>query len=260
MSERATLTLLAGAACLPLTMTLALGCSSPAPAAPRPPDAPVVPTSQAASREVARPSKPTPAFAPAQSGVCTTDYSLVDGTCVHLAFELKGEPLTRALADYKRGVAPPMLGPAIPKLRDRTPPGPLGPGALSRAVDADAGVAKDRRLAELDAMIAVAKDKLRERDESSKAKRVEDPEPPPGQVSAARVTTIVGGTPGAGAFEVTGSEDPMAARNAELSQLTQLLSSEQLQAMSGELSKLGIDPKQLEALVNQARGGEQPSP
>lgn len=235
-----------------VAFVLCAGCTSQQPAAPRPPAAPQIRDDPAPTVET--PSKPTAAFSPANAGRCPADYRLIQGTCVHGAYAVSGEPLSRALAEYRRGIAPPMLGPTIPKARDLAPRGPLGPGALSRPGEADAGTAKERRLAELDAMIAVAKEKLRERDESSKAKRVEGPKPGAGDAGPARVTTIVGGTPGAGAFEVTAPEDPTAARMAELSRLTNMLCSEQIQAMSGELDKLGLDAKQLEALVGQSRG------
>jgi len=238
---------------VPSLLALGVGCNSPQPAAPRPPDAPPVAQAAPAPGQVAAPSRPTPAFAPAQAGRCTNGYYLANDTCVHLAFQLMGEPLTRAIADYKRGVAPPMLGPVPAAANEPGPRGPLGPGALSKASEGDAGPPRERRLAELDAMIAVAQQKLRERDDASKAKRVEGPAPSASDAGA-RATSLVGGSPGAGAFEVTAPQDPGAARSAELSRLTGMLSSEQLQAMSGELSKMGIDPKQLDALIRQARG------
>jgi hypothetical protein len=232
-------------------MTLSLGCSSHEAAAPRPPEAPA--RAQSEPVKVAEPTRPTPAFAPPRAGGCAPDYALVDGTCVHRAYEPTGEPLTRALADYKRGVAPPMLGPSVPRPRDPAVPRPLDPGALSRPADADAGAAKDRRLSELDAMLEVARERLRVRDENSKAKRVDGPSA--SDAGTARVTTVVSGTPG-GTFAVTAPQDPMEARQAELNQLTNMMSSEQLRAMSGELGKLGIDQKQLDALINEARSDQ----
>lgn len=244
-----------------LAACLSASCSSPERAAPRPPDAPERKSAPEPARVAAQPIRPTPAFAPATEGRCAEDYALVEGTCVHLAYQASGAELTRGLADYKRGIAPPMLGPAVPKASDsdRQPARPLDPGALSRPADADAdadaGSAKDRRLADLDAMLAVAREKLRERDESSKAKRVDGPA---GGDAGTSVTRVVGGTTGGGAFEVTTPQDPMAARTAELDQLTKLMSSEQLKAMSGELGRLGIDPQQLDTLLKQARGGQTP--
>jgi hypothetical protein len=205
------------------------------------------------------PTEPTPAFVPARDGACPRAYRPVDGSCVHHAY-VAADPVTlqQALDAYRRGAAPPMLGPPKPR-QAVAPPEPrraLDPGSLARGTS-DAGAQRARRLAELDAMIAAAKEKLRERDENSKARRVESPRnaareplPSPAPLPAAGSATAVGSEAAA---------DPTTqARLAELSQLTSQLPPEQLQAITAQLSQAGLDMRELEQLLSSARSGDAP--
>jgi hypothetical protein len=230
-------------------------CATQAPPAGQPAPAQ---RSEVESGIVLAPSEPTPAFVPAHEGACPRDYRSVEGSCVHHAYVAPDDAaLQRALAAYKRGAVPPMLGPPQPKAAATAPTGKpaLDPGALAKR-SGDAGVGRGRRLAELDAMIAVAKEKLRERDERSKARRVEgQPQPAaPGAVTSPApplvpATAAAGAAPGA---------DPTQARLSELSQLASQLPPEQLQAITAELSKAGMDMRELEQLLSSARTGDAP--
>jgi hypothetical protein len=210
---------------------------------------------QVESDIVLAPSEPTPAFVPAHAGACPREYRPVDGSCVHHAYVAPDDTaLARALAAYKSGAVPPMLGPAQPKATATAPASKpaLDPGALAKP-SGDAGVGRERRLAELDAMIAVAKEKLRERDERSKARRVEGPPRPAAPVAAASPPPAAGGAVGAAP-----GADPTQARLSELSQLASQLPPEQLQAITAQLSKAGMDMRELEQLLSSARTGDAP--
>jgi hypothetical protein len=207
------------------------------------------------------PSEPTPAFVPPQREVCPHGYRPVEGSCVHHAYVAADDAsLASALAAYRRGAVPPMLGPEKPKAPPERRPLPLDPGSLSKRAALDAGVARERRVAELDAMIAVAKEKLRERDERSKAKKVESPKPP---AVAASSNPASGSAAAQGAAGFTGQApntgDPTQARLSELSQLASQLPPEQLQEITAQLSKAGIDARELEVLLQSARTAE-PAP
>lgn len=207
---------------------------------------------------VLAPSEPTPAFVPVRGGQCPRAYRLVDGSCVHHAYVAADDAaLRRALSAYQRGAVPPMLGQPKPSAAPASSARrPLDPGALSKGAR-DAGVGRERRLAELDAMIAAAKEKLRERDERSRARRVEAPPRTP-----AAPTAGVPATPPppaiAGSAGAVPSADPVQARLGELSQLASQLPPDQLQAITAELGKAGMDMQQLEQLLSSARGGDAP--
>lgn len=207
------------------------------------------------------PTEPTPAFVPARGGACPREYRPVDGSCVHHAYVAPDDAaLARALAAYQSGAVPPMLGPAQPKA---TAPAPaskptLDPGALTKR-SGDAGVGRERRIAELDAMIAVAKEKLRERDEHSKARHVEGRPRPAAPVAAASPAGVLPATAAMGAAPGSApGADPTQARLDELSQLTSQLPPEQLQAITAQLRKAGMDMRELEQLLSSARTGDAP--
>lgn len=207
------------------------------------------------------PSEPTPAFVPTQQGVCLHEYRPVEGSCVHHAYVAADDAsLASALAAYRSGAVPPMLGPSKPQAAPERKQVPLGPGSLSTRATTDASIARERRVAELDAMIAVAKEKLRERDERSKARKVESPKP---AVVAATSNPAPPLAAGAGAAGSVGSApnaaDPTQARLSELSQLASQLPPEQLQEITAQLSKAGIDARELELLIRAARTAE-PAP
>jgi hypothetical protein len=213
------------------------------------------------------PTQPTPAFVPSEQGGCTRAYRLLEGTCVHRLYEASNDSsLSAAIAAYKRGVAPPMLGPV---LLTRTPkpaaPEKPDPGSLMRksAKGADAGSMKEQRLAELDAMLALAREKLAKRDEEAKAKRVENAPRTAHSAGANgndrealnRFAESMGNAPGA--TGPTRAGDPETARMSELSRIAGQLSGEQLQALTAELGKTGFNTGELEALLSEAR--EEPS-
>jgi hypothetical protein len=228
---------------------------------------PVLPEAPAANADVEEtveaPTLPTPAFVPSEQGACARAYRRVDDTCVHRFYEGGSElALQAALAAYKRGAAPPMLGPVLlpskPELRQARKP---NPGSLMRkgANLADAGSTKDQRLAELDAMLSLAREKLAKRDEESKAKKVEN------APRAARPTQAnTGVQQGADSFAQgmaglastsgsAGSSDPETARMGELSRLANQLSGDQLKALTSELGKTGFNAGALEAILSEAR-------
>jgi hypothetical protein len=197
---------------------------------------------------------------PRENGACSRAYRLVEETCVHRYYEQNhAGGMSQALAAYKRGVASPMLGP-VP-VRPSEPSGPkrLDPGALTkRSGDGDAGTPKDRRLADLDVMLAAAREKLRLRDEASRAKKVENtpkrgaplttPDPQTGPGNAFSQTAPAGsGSPS--------SSDPALARLNELTQIANQLGSEQLKALTNELSQSGINTSALESLMR-TEGGD----
>jgi hypothetical protein len=182
---------------------------------------------------------------------------------VHRFYEAGSESsLNAAIAAYKRGVAPPMLGPVLlaktPKPAKSEKP---DPGSLMRksAKAGDAGSMKEQRLAELDAMLALAREKLAKRDDESKAKKVENT-PRAARSAGAngndrealnRFADSMGSAPGGSG--TTRSGDPETARMSELSRIAGQLSGEQLQALTGELGKTGFNTGELEALLSEAR-------
>jgi hypothetical protein len=238
-----------------IVATLLLGaCSTEAG-----PASPVIGSAQRVAVQsdiVLAPSEPTPAFVPTEGGACPRAYRPVDGSCVHHAYVAANDAaLLQALAAYKRGAVPPMLGPPRPKAAAQPAAKlPLGPGALARQ-SGDAGVGRERRLAELDAMIAVAKEKLRERDERSKARRVDGPARKAPPVTAGSEPAFAAA---AGAPNLAPGADPTQARLSELSQLASQLPPEQLQAITAELGKAGMDMNALQQLLSSARVGETP--
>jgi hypothetical protein len=205
---------------------------------------------------VLAPREPTPAFVPARDGACPHEYRLVDGSCVHHAYATgDDEALARALAAYKRGAVPPMLGPPKPVAPPPPIKQPLGPGALSKRTSTDAGAAQERRLAELDAMIAAAKEKLRERDERSRAKRVDSPRRARAAAAPELVPAPFVAAGGAAAPSPSAAADPTLARLSELSQLAGQLQPEQLQAITSQLTGAGMDARELQVLMNSALTG-----
>ena len=225
------------------------GCSTAAP--PTAPDAAPARAAPAHAEEPAlRPSRPTPAFRPRSQAACVADYELVGDTCVHRYYlEHARDELEQALAAYKRGAAPPMLGLSPPPAVVAAPaPRSLDPGALAKAGGsaANAESAKQRRLAELDLMLEAARAKLRERDEAAKAKHVDN-----APKKAARADAGLAGAAG-------GSSDPMLARLNELSQLASQLGSEQMQALSKELGQSGIDTSALDQALRGESGQQGP--
>lgn len=229
-------------------------------AAPTPPGVPVAEATEVVEDEpVIYPTRPTPAFVPRENGACSRAYRLVEETCVHRYYEQNhAGGLSQAIAAYKRGVAPPMLGP-VP-VAPSVPSGPkrLDPGSLSKArpLDGDAGSPKDRRLAELDVMLAAAREKLRLRDEASKAKKVDNAPKREAPAAAnapatgpAFTQSTLGGSAGAA------SSDPAVARLNELTQIANQLGSEQLKALTTELGRSGINTSALENLM-QTEGGD----
>jgi hypothetical protein len=184
---------------------------------------------------------------------------------VHRRYEPGSEPaLQVALDAYKRGAAPPMLGaPARAAQPESLPEKRPDPGSLMRRSSADAGSAKDQRISELDAMLAAARDRLAKRDAESKAKKVENA--PHAARSAApdggdrsgldRFAQGLGGP--AGPVATPSSGDSPDARMSELSRIASQLSGEQLQALTTELGKSGFNASELEAILSEARSGEE---
>lgn len=246
-----------------VVIALLSGCTPQHGAPPALPEAGVAARSEPEEPTVAPPSTRTPAFAPAKQGACTPDYRLMEGTCVHRAYVVHSDAaLQQALALYRAGAVPPMLGPPPPATNQARVKGPLGPGSLmkaSRGADGDAGVsAKDRRLAELDTMIAAAREQLRQRDEAGKAKRVDGPARSAGapansqEPQVTNAASFVGGTanPVQGAPPAGG--DPLTTRLTELSQLTGTMSVDQLRALTTQLGGMGMDPAKLDSVLQQA--------
>lgn len=201
------------------------------------------PTSAVQEEHVVVPKHPTPAFVPPENGMCMRAYRLVDGTCVHRFYEQTNPTgLERALAAYKRGVAPPMLGPVpLPPALERRPSTTLDPGALTkRGAEADAGSARERRLSDLDMMLAAAREKLRQRDEASKAKHVDNrrKEAPP-QAPDSHGT-------GAGGTSATET------RMNELSWIASQLSGDQLRQLAAELNRTGVNTSALQPMLKQS--------
>jgi hypothetical protein len=212
----------------------------------------------AAEEAIAFPTRPTPAFVPRDNGACMRAYRLVEDTCVHRYYEQNhAGDMARSLAAYRRGVAPPMLGPVpLPPGFEKKPKAPLGPGSLSKPrLDGDAGSPRDRRLAELDVMLAAAREKLRQRDEAAKAKKVDDPKP----ASGTGAPSTAGATAANHSALTTGpgssASDPTLARMNELSQIATQLSGEQLRALTAELGKTGINTSALEDILR-TEGGD----
>jgi hypothetical protein len=245
-----------------LLLSAACGKGEPAP----PPARVEAPGAEKVEEPVAAPTRPTPAFMPAHEGSCTGAYRLVADSCVHRGYHPGSEPaLQVALEAYKRGAAPPMLG--APLLAAQPEPAPErrpDPGSLMRRSSADAGSAKQQRISELDAMLAAAREKLAIRDAESKAKKVENaPRATRGaQVDAGdragldRFAQGLGG-PAAASGALPGSGDSADTRMSELSRLTGQLSGEQLQALTTELGKSGFNADALEAILSEARSGEE---
>lgn len=213
---------------------------------------------------VPAPTTPTPAFAPAKEGACTPDFRLREGICVHGAYApASAQAFAQALSDYKRGAVPPMLGPRPNVAVEPRVKAPLGPGSLRKqspnATGMDGGTSpKDRRLAELDTMIAAAREQLRQRDEASKAKRVEEP----GKKQTVGVPTGSDAPPSLAATGTAPSanaagagEDMLQARLNELSQLTNGMSAEQLKELTSQLGGMGMDPSKLDSVLKQAGAG-----
>lgn len=243
---------------------LICGCTSQHDGPPALPNATQAAKPTAELAPVPAPTTPTPAFAPAQQGQCTPDFRLRDGVCVHGAYAPSSEQaFAQALSDYKRGAVPPMLGPRPPASSEPRAKAPLGPGSLRKqstiAASDDAGSPKERRLAELDTMIAAAREQLRERDEAGKAKRVEEPtkKPTAGTTSSdGAPPTAVSALGSAGnAPSGSGGQDPLQARLTELSQLTNGMSVEQLKALTTQLGGMGMDPAKLDSVLKQAGAG-----
>lgn len=210
--------------------------------------------------ELAGPTGPTPAFLPAHQGSCQRAYQLVHGTCVHRHYEGGDEQqLASALEQYKRGAAPPMLAAKSPaRAPEVLPAKKADPGALMRkkaAVEEGALSAKDRRLAELDAMLELAREKLAKREADSKARQVANAprkargEPASddrgGQGIDQLARSVDTGGPRA-------SGDSEGARMDDLARITSQLSGDQLKALSEELGKSGYDAKSVEALLSGA--------
>jgi hypothetical protein len=125
-----------------------------------------------------------------------------------------------------------------------------------------AGSAKERRLAELDAMLALVREKLAKRDADSKAKQVANaPRKARDEVTKDDRQELepfargmnAGGTGATGASAATASGDSEGARMNELSRITSQLSGDQLKALSEELGKSGFNAGSLEALLNEAQ-------
>lgn len=245
-----------------LGLLLAVGCGTREPP-PSLPQAEAQP--QQTADEVPAPTKPTPAFVPADQGRCERAYRLVEGTCVHRRYEAADESaLLAAIAQYKQGAAPPMLAPrALARAPEPEPERKADPGSLMRKKAGDAQSAKQRRLAELDAMLALAHEKLAKRDAEGKAKQVanaprhgrdalsKDGKDREGLEQFARgVSADLGGGRGGLA---PGASESESARLSELSRVTSQLSSDQLKAISDELSKSGFNPGSLEALMKEAQ-------
>jgi hypothetical protein len=182
-------------------------------------------------------------------------YRLVEDTCVHRYYEQNhAGGMAQALAAYKRGVASPMLGPVpLPPALKREPKPALGPGSLSKArLEGDAGTPRERRLAELDVMLAAAHEKLRQRDEGAKAKHIEDA--PKSKRTSEGNAPLPGATLAQNAPAGTGSNDPTATRMSELSQIANQLSGEQLRALTAELGKSGINTSALDDILRHEGG------
>lgn len=253
------------AASIAFVVLLASACGKQQPE-PGPP--PVAPQRSAEEEPVAAPTRPTPAFVPAREGSCASAYRLVGDNCVHRSYDPGSEPaLAEALEAYKRGAAPPMLG-VVRVVNVPEPSGPKqpSPGSLMRrgASEKEAGDAKEKRLAELDAMLTAAREKLAQRDEASKAKKVANPvhkkdgktQPEAGDRAALDrfAQGVYGGSNTTGAPGTQGGADP---RMGELSRIASQLSGDQLKALTNELSRSGgFNAGELEAILSEARTGE----
>lgn len=215
------------------------------------------PAVQAEEEAVAAPTHPTPAFVPPDNGSCLRAYRLLDGICVHRFYEQTSPTgMERALSAYKRGVAPPMLGPMpLPPTPDKHTRSPLGPGSLTktRLDQSDAGSPRDKRLTDLDAMLAAAREKLRERDEAAKAKHVENApkRQPPTPASATSTGITSAGTFAQGASAASGVDNSIQARLNELSQIASQLSGEQLRQLATDLGKSGVNTNALDSVLQQ---------
>ncbi len=246
-----------------LGLLLAVGCGKREP----PPSLPQAESRSAqAEEEVPAPTKPTAAFVPAaEPGGCESSYRLVEGTCVHRRYEAADEgALSAAIAQYKQGAAPPMLTPkAVASAPEPSPEQKAGPGSLMRkkAEAEKAASAKERRLAELDAMLDLAREKLAKRDAESKAKQVADrprterDEPSKEKKDGEGLEQFARGmnAGGGGAGPAPAAGDSESARLSELSRVTSQLSGDQLKAISEELGKSGFNPGSLDALMKEAQ-------
>ena len=254
------------AAVIALGLSLAAGCGKREP----PPSLPKAEARTAkAEEEVPAPMKPTPAFVPAAAhGSCERAYRLVEGTCVHRRYEPADErALSAAIALYKQGAAPPMLAPVVvvePAEHGRK--NKADPGSLTRKKaegETAAQSAKERRLAELDAMLDLAREKLAKRDAESKAKQVAN-RPGSGRDELRKDANdrerleqfargMNAGQGGGAASPTQVPGDSESARLSELSRVTSQLSGDQLKAISEELGKSGFDPGSLDALMKEAQ-------
>lgn len=214
---------------------------------------------------VVPPTRPTPAFVPAREGSCATGYRLVGDSCVHRSYDPGSDPaLTEALDAYKRGAAPPMLGVAkVVSAPEPSVPKQPSPGSLMRrgASEQAAGDAKAQRLAELDAMLTAAREKLAQRDEASKAKKVANPvhakqgAAKPEENDRAALDHFAQGL-GTSSGASNGTHGSPEAQMGELSRIASQLSGDQLKALTTELGKSGFNPGALEAILSEARSGE----
>jgi hypothetical protein len=238
---------------------LCLGACSKRDVPASPPGAPTIEAADEVAEPVVYPTRPTPAFVPRENGACSSAYRLVEETCVHRYYEQNhAGGMAQAIAAYKRGVAPPMLGPVPVRPNEPIGPKPLDPGALTkRAAAGDAGTPRDRRLADLDAMLTAAREKLRQRDEASKAKTVEGASKRGAPLTATdtqAVSTALAQTTPGGSGSPT-SNDPAVARLNELTQIANQLGSEQLKELTTELGRSGINTSALESLMR-TEGGD----
>ena len=246
------------AALTALGLLLAAGCGKREP----PPSLPQAARNAEVEEEIPAPTKPTPAFLPVtDQGRCERAYRLVEGTCVHRRYQAADEgALSSAIAQYKQGAAPPMLVPrAAVRPHEPEPDKRADPGSLTRKKSEAAQSAKERRLAELDAMLALAREKLAKRDAESKAKQVANA-PRKGrdelnkdQSDREGLDQFARGLGGAGAGSAPAAGDSEGARLSELSRVTSQLSGDQLKAISEELSKSGFNPGSLDALMKEAQ-------
>lgn len=220
------------------------------------------PSATVAEAQITPPTQPTPAFLPAREGKCTSAYQLQEGTCVHRFYAREHAATWSAeLHAYQRGAAPPMLGVAraprveAPVMKQGHDPGSL----MKRGADgADASSPRQQRLAELDAMLAAAREKLRDRDEAARAKHVAAPDRPAASPQDA-ATPQPPALPFAGAAPAAfqGSSqaaDPEAKRVQELSQIAQQLSGDQLKALMNQFAGSGLGANTLEAILGQQAG------
>lgn len=242
-------------------LVLVFGCGKREP----PPSLPQAEARSAEPEEIAAPTKPTPAFVPSDQGSCARGYRLVDSTCVHTHYRPGDEAaLQTALADYQRGAAPPMLGVGAVRAPEAPKTNRPDPGSLMRRAGADAGSAKDQRLAELDAMLTAAREQLAKRDAESRAKHVENaPRKGSGDAGVREMGRdapdhFAQGT-GAGAMAPgsTGLGNASEAdRMNELSRVTSQLSGDQLKALTDELGKSGFNTGSLDSILNEAKDGQ----